>query len=154
MEPRRIAAALRHSARGCGILPAQVRHATRVPRDRNKSQEIDMTKATHLTAADLQRFRTTLAHKRDTLVAAQKEGEAGRRGLNDLESEDGDLAEQVIEQDAALNVGAFDAALLADVDRALAKLDAGTYGVSEKTGDPIPRERLEAIPWARNNVDE
>ncbi|HEX4460188.1 MAG TPA: TraR/DksA family transcriptional regulator [Polyangia bacterium] len=113
-----------------------------------------MTKVTHLTPADLQRFRTALAHKRDTLIAARSASEADRRGLNDLESEDGDLAEQVIEQDSALNVGAFDAALLADVDRALAKLDAGTYGVSEKTGAPIPKDRLEAVPWARNNVDE
>jgi len=38
---------------------------------------------------------------------------------------------------------------LRDVDRALEKVDRGTYGLCERCGQPIARERLEAIPWAR-----
>ena len=34
------------------------------------------------------------------------------------------------------------------VDRAVAKIDTGTYGSCEHCGNPIGRERLEAIPWA------
>jgi DnaK suppressor protein len=108
----------------------------------------------HLSEADLKRFRAALSHKHDELVAARAAGEADRRGQNELESDEGDLAEQVIEQDSALRIGAFDGALLADVERALAKLEAGTYGTSEATGEPIPRERLDAIPWARGTVQE
>jgi DnaK suppressor protein len=37
---------------------------------------------------------------------------------------------------------------LRDVDRALAKMDAGTYGSCERCGNAIARERLEALPWA------
>ena len=37
---------------------------------------------------------------------------------------------------------------LRDVDRALAKMDAGTYGTCERCGKPIAPERLEALPWA------
>ena len=37
---------------------------------------------------------------------------------------------------------------LRDVERALAKMDAGTYGACERCGLPIARERLEALPWA------
>jgi len=44
--------------------------------------------------------------------------------------------------------------LLAEIDHALAKFDAGTYGVSEKTGTPISFERLNALPWARQDTDE
>jgi len=110
--------------------------------------------STHLSEADLHRFRAALSHKRDELLAARAASEADRRGQNELESDDGDLAEQVIEQDSALRIGAFDSALLAEVDRALAKLDAGTYGTSEVTGEPIPIERLAAIPWARGTVRE
>lgn len=37
---------------------------------------------------------------------------------------------------------------LARVDRALKKIEDGTYGRSDLSGQPIPRERLEAIPEA------
>ena len=37
---------------------------------------------------------------------------------------------------------------LRDVERALAKLDEGTYGMCDRCGEPIADERLEAIPWA------
>jgi DnaK suppressor protein len=110
--------------------------------------------SSHLSEADLHQFRAALARKRADLLAARTASEADRRGQNELESDDGDLAEQVIEQDSALNLGAFDQALLADVERALAKIEAGTYGRSEATGEPIPRERLEAIPWARGTVHD
>ena len=39
-------------------------------------------------------------------------------------------------------------AKLADVERALAKLDDGTYGYCDRCGASIPGERLEARPWA------
>lgn len=40
-------------------------------------------------------------------------------------------------------------ATLADVERALAKLDEGTYGTCEDCGTEIPAPRLEAVPSAR-----
>jgi DnaK suppressor protein len=42
---------------------------------------------------------------------------------------------------------------LRDVDRALAKLAAGSYGSCERCGRPIGAERLEAIPWALLCID-
>ena len=42
---------------------------------------------------------------------------------------------------------------LAEIEAALQRLDEGTYGVDEVTGQPIARERLEAYPTARTNVD-
>jgi RNA polymerase-binding transcription factor DksA len=38
---------------------------------------------------------------------------------------------------------------LSDVDDALAKIDAGTYGICERCGKPIGDARLEAMPAAR-----
>ncbi len=38
---------------------------------------------------------------------------------------------------------------LREVERALDKMDRGTYGACERCGQPIAPERLEAIPWAR-----
>ena len=41
----------------------------------------------------------------------------------------------------------------AEIEAALQRLDQGTYGIDEVTGDPIASERLEAFPIARTNVD-
>jgi DnaK suppressor protein len=38
--------------------------------------------------------------------------------------------------------------LAAEIDRALEKLDEGSYGVCDACGRPISPERLEALPWA------
>jgi len=45
-------------------------------------------------------------------------------------------------------------ARLAAVERAEARLAAGTYGLSVKSGQPIPDERLEVVPTAELTVDE
>lgn len=42
---------------------------------------------------------------------------------------------------------------LAEVDRALARLDAGTYGRCERCGREIDPERLGALPWAPLCID-
>jgi DnaK suppressor protein len=43
---------------------------------------------------------------------------------------------------------------LAAIERAEQRLEEGTYGKSVISGEPIPDERLEAIPWADRRVDE
>jgi DnaK suppressor protein len=43
---------------------------------------------------------------------------------------------------------------LARIERALNKLDEGTYGYSDVSGQPIPDQRLEAVPDATNTVQE
>jgi RNA polymerase-binding transcription factor len=42
---------------------------------------------------------------------------------------------------------------LRDVERALTKLDDGTYGRCDRCGNPIGEERLDAIPWALLCID-
>jgi len=41
---------------------------------------------------------------------------------------------------------------LAEIEAALQRLDEGTYGIDEVTGEPIDPERLDALPAARTNV--
>jgi DnaK suppressor protein len=43
---------------------------------------------------------------------------------------------------------------LGEVDRALQKIKEGTYGLSDESGEPIPRGRLEAVPEALRTVEE
>ena len=41
-----------------------------------------------------------------------------------------------------------------EIDDALRRIGKGTYGYSVMSGRPIPRERLEAIPWSTVLVEE
>jgi len=69
----------------------------------------------------------------------------------DEESGEGDTLAVERERDLALSAqfrGQVD-----EIDRALAKFDLGTYGICEVSGTPIPKERLKAIPWARERVE-
>jgi RNA polymerase-binding transcription factor len=40
------------------------------------------------------------------------------------------------------------------IERAEARLKEGTYGLSLESGEPIPDERLEAVPWAERTAEE
>ena len=40
-----------------------------------------------------------------------------------------------------------------EIDAALERIVKGTYGICEYSGEPIPKERLRAIPWARERVE-
>lgn len=64
---------------------------------------------------------------------------------------DKDFAEQVVqmENDAVLaGIGEATAAELAQINRALAQLDAGNYGVCSQCGQPIDARRLQALPYS------
>jgi len=69
----------------------------------------------------------------------------------DEESGDGDTLQVERERDLALSSYAMNA--VEEIDDALARLKAGTYGMCVTSGKPIPKERLEAIPWAAERVE-
>jgi len=60
----------------------------------------------------------------------------------------GDGTTQAVERLNQVGTATALAAMLADVERALAKLDEGTYGRCDSCGESIPAERLEARPWS------
>jgi RNA polymerase-binding transcription factor DksA len=53
------------------------------------------------------------------------------------------------DRDLALALLSKDENALAEVEAALERIRKGTYGICEKTGAPIPPERLRAVPWCR-----
>ncbi|MEI7592610.1 MAG: molecular chaperone DnaK [Actinomycetes bacterium] len=69
----------------------------------------------------------------------------------DEESGEGDTLAAERERDLALSYQAR--AAVEEIDHALEKIALGTYGICEISGLPIPRVRLEAIPWARERVE-
>jgi RNA polymerase-binding transcription factor len=104
---------------------------------------------------DPQRARELLSAERveieREIVALEREGpEEG-----DDRVEPGDLNSEALYQDELDAGRAQDLKdRLAAVERAEARLEAGTYGLSIQSGAPIPDERLEAVPTAELTVDE
>ena len=94
----------------------------------------------------LERRRVDLRRRleRDQAVAREAEPEV----------EPIDAAEQTREQDDAILHADRDRAELREVEDAIRRIAAGTYGVSEVSGVPISFQRLLAIPWARYDSDE
>ena len=68
----------------------------------------------------------------------------------DEESGQGDTMNVERERDLALSAQAMQQVL--EIDAALEKIDKGTYGLCERCGQPIPQERLQALPWAALDV--
>jgi DnaK suppressor protein len=57
------------------------------------------------------------------------------------------------EQEFTLGLMEKDRVLLREINNALAKIQSGTYGICEGTGNPIGRPRLEAQPWAKYSIE-
>ena len=56
------------------------------------------------------------------------------------------------DRDFALSLLSSDQDAVYEIEEALKRIEKNTYGVCELTGKPIPKARLEAIPWTRFTV--
>lgn len=113
------------------------------------------TMAQHLTRDQLKRFEERLQRERERLLGLTRAPAtpAEMPGLADP-SDAADIAEEQVARSTRNTLSETERAQLAQVDRALSKLRAGTYGLSDVTGEPIPVPRLEALPWATTNVED
>ena len=110
------------------------------------------------TKTEKQSFRRRLSAWRDRLVLElmQLQDEAQRAvgaeasgGLSNVPIHPADLAANAAEEDVTLGLLGNEESILAEVDAALARLDAGTFGRCESCKRPIAKERLQAAPHAR-----
>ena len=79
--------------------------------------------------------------------------EDGEMGDVEFGDEGGEGDTMVVERERDLALSAQARQTIADIDAALVRIADGTYGYSIESGRPIPRERLEAIPWAMLCID-
>ncbi|HXN31089.1 MAG TPA: TraR/DksA family transcriptional regulator [Polyangiaceae bacterium] len=106
-----------------------------------------------LTAAQLSKLRERLLAERAHLQGSEG-NMAPVREAQERSADEMDEAEASIVQHEAIGRAAHDRSHLAEVERALQKIKAGTYGVSELSGEPIGYARLDAVPWARFTAAE
>lgn len=69
------------------------------------------------------------------------------------EHDSGDLSQSLFTREMDATVEQTMEKRLQSVDRALQKIEEGTYGICDDTGEPIPRGRLEAMPEAIYTVE-
>ena len=107
-------------------------------------QEASRTGAQLLPADRLDRLRDLLAAEADVQLAQLVAHQAAARQLRDLTDADSVLERELAEAGAQRAEEA-----LSEIEDALTRLLAGTYGSCEGCGAAVPFERLEAIPAAR-----
>lgn len=77
-----------------------------------------------------------------------------RTDLTDhLEGDEGDMAQTLQNQDASLIQRENNFLRLKQIDIALAKIEAGTYGICEETEEFIDEDRLKAVPWTNLSIE-
>jgi DnaK suppressor protein len=111
-----------------------------------------------LDAVFIEGQRQALLKVRAALQSAARD-EAAEEEAVKSESADGpreyeDEAQRLAQLELDGNLVARDMARLERIDRALKKIEEGTYGLSDLSGQPVPRERLEAVPESLYTVDE
>jgi DnaK suppressor protein len=108
--------------------------------------------------AFLGRQKRRLTELRQQILRVRRGEESEEAGANaethDQAREFEDDAQKLTTLELEGNLAAADEDRLSNIERALKKIDDGTYGLSDASGAPIPIERLEAAPEALYTLAE
>ena len=114
-----------------------------------------------LTPQQMDHFQSVLQKQKEeleqTLQNHEHLGQASERDavgeLSAYDNHPGDMGTELYEREKDLGLVEFWHKQLTDVKHALEKIEAGTYGICEVSGEPIPLERLEAMPTATTCIE-
>jgi RNA polymerase-binding protein DksA len=135
---------------------AQERISSRMPRPRNPSCYPSPTMAVaKLTAQEIDELRTRLESERgeladqlttieDQAFAATQSDMSGDVGVDD---ESADAGTATFEREKELSIEQNVRDLIQKIDRALKRIEDGTYGICEVCGKPIEKARIKALPY-------
>jgi RNA polymerase-binding transcription factor DksA len=96
---------------------------------------------------NLLELRERLRHQMDGLAKESAEQMAG------YSLHMADSGTDNFDRDFALSLLSSDQDAIYEIEEALRRMQRGTYGTCELTGKPIPKARLDAIPWTRFTVE-
>lgn len=121
-------------------------------------KKISRKRKTGLTAKELAYFRGLLIEKLKEIIGDVDHIESGALRSSRQDSS-GDLSSMPIhmadigsdnyEQEFMLGLMDSERKIVREIYEALNRIQEGTYGICEGTGEPIPKMRLEGIPWTR-----
>ena len=107
------------------------------------------------TDLDVDHYRQLLL---DEMVRMEEEREYLRRTNSDMdgnlpedaegEEDTADLASSLMDKEMDLSVEEEIDERMSAIEHALRKMEDGTYGICDVSNQPIPKSRLELIPWA------
>ncbi len=102
---------------------------------------------------DVERRRTELLVMRERVLGAAHDIVEGDEDAGELSSATGDQhmadhASDMLDREVDESLESNAAEVAREIDRALGRIDDGTYGTCARCGAPIPEERLDAVPYA------
>ena len=100
----------------------------------------------------LQDLKAELERVRDGLEEDQRFRAEEEEDFTQHDS--GDMSQSLFTREVDATVEQQVERRLENVERALQKIEEGTYGLSDDSGEPIPKGRLEAVPEAVRTVEE
>ena len=145
------------STKGAGIKKKRSTKTVEVAAPAPTGPDVSKIK-TKLKAADLKKYRELLILRRREIVGMVSglESEALRSSggnLSNMPMHMADVGTDVFEQDFTLGMAAQERELIVQIDAALLRIEARTYGVCQATGKTIPKTRLNAKPWAKYTIE-
>jgi DnaK suppressor protein len=124
--------------------------AARAPKTRQKVTDKFLLEQQGLLLAER---ATYLEQAEDLKAEADSLAQDMEPGDVQFDEESGEGGTVTVDRERDLALSAQARATIEDIDHALAKIEAGTYGLCEGCGQPIPRARLKALPQARMCVN-
>jgi DnaK suppressor protein len=116
-----------------------------------------MTRRKQLTKSQLARIRDELVEERASLLEQVQDLDAEADVKNwregGFDDDPADAGSASFERETAQSLSNHARNLLSQIDDAMRRMDAGTYGTCERCGEAIETERLEALPYATLCMD-
>jgi RNA polymerase-binding transcription factor DksA len=115
------------------------------------TQHVDPANARNRLEQERDRVSNLIAELRQEGLDEEEAAQSGE--LTHYDQHPADQASETFEREKDLSILERLEDELAEIEAALQRVDDGTYGVDEVTGEPIDPERLDALPAARTNVN-
>jgi RNA polymerase-binding transcription factor DksA len=115
------------------------------------TDHVDPAVARERLAQERERVHSLIAGLRSEGLDEEEAAQSGE--LTHYDQHPADQASETFEREKDLSILERLESELAEIEAALQRIDDGTYGLDENTGEPIVPERLDAVPTARTNID-